>query len=98
MSASRLLPAHVLHHDEVVAVGRLDFVNGDDVRVIQRRGGVRLLHESAAAILVADTIGRQHLDRDLAVEPRIASAIDLAHPSGADEGQDFVRTQRGAWG
>ena len=29
------LPANVLHHDEVDAVGGLDFVNRDDVRVIE---------------------------------------------------------------
>ena len=93
MSASRLLPAHVLHHDEIVAVGRLDFVNRDDVRVIERRGGVRFLDKPATAILVADAVRRQHLDRDLAVEPRIAGAIHLAHPTGADEREDLVRPE-----
>jgi len=29
------LATHVLHHDEIVAVGRFDLVNRDDVRVIQ---------------------------------------------------------------
>ena len=52
MSASRLLPAHVLHHDEVGAVGRLDLVNGDDVGMIEGGGGLRFLHESATAIVV----------------------------------------------
>ena len=53
------LATHVLHHDEIVAVGRLDLVNGDDVRVIEGRGGVCFLDKPAAAILVADAIGGQ---------------------------------------
>ena len=93
MSASRLLPAHVLHHDEIVAVGRLDLVNGDDVRVIEGRGGVCFLDKPAAAILVADAVGRQYLDGHLAVQTRIARAIDLAHPAGADESEDLVRPE-----
>ena len=41
---------------------------------------MRFLDKPAAAVLVADAIGRQDLDRDLTVETRIARAIDLAHP------------------
>ena len=61
------LPTHVLHHDEIVAVCRLDLVDGDDVRVVQRRGGVRFLDKPAPAIVVADTISRQYLDRHVAI-------------------------------
>ena len=57
MSASRLLPAHVLHHDEVAAVGRLDLVNGDDVGMVERGGGLRFLHEPPAAALVRHPVG-----------------------------------------
>ena len=87
------LPAHVLHHDEIVAVGRLDLVDGDDVRMIEGRGGVGFLDKPAAAILVADAIGRQYLDGHLTIQTRIASAIDLAHPSCADEREDLVRPE-----
>jgi hypothetical protein len=52
------LPSDVLHHDEIVAVCRLDFVNRDDVWVIQRRGGVRFLDKPAAAVLVAYAVCR----------------------------------------
>ena len=65
-------------------------MNGDDVRVIERRGGLRLLHEPAAAILVRDAVGGQYLDRDFAAEPWIARAIHLAHPARADQPEDFV--------
>ena len=32
-------------------------MNRDDVRMIERRGGLRLLHEAAAAVLVRDAVG-----------------------------------------
>jgi hypothetical protein len=35
---------------------------------------------------------RQNLDRDVAVEPGVARAIDLAHAAGAQERDDFVHS------
>ena len=77
-----MLPAHEFHHDEVHVAGRLDFVDGDDVRVIERGECARFLLEPAA-VLIRQALRRQHLDGYIAIEPRIASAIDLAHASGA---------------
>ena len=34
----------------------------------------------------------KHLDRDVAIQLRIARAIDLAHSPSAEGGEDFVRT------
>ena len=31
--------------------------------------------------------------RDVAIELRIARAIDLAHPAGAEGGDDFIRAE-----
>ncbi len=84
ISASRLLPRTYSITMKSCAVGGLDFVNRDDVRMIERRRGVCFLDEATTAILVGDPIGGQHLDRDVALEPRIARAIDLAHAPGAD--------------
>ena len=38
----------------------------------------------------------QHLDRDLAAEPRVARAVDLAHPAGAERRDDLVGPQASA--
>ena len=38
----------------------------------------------------------QDLDRDLAIQFRIARAIDFAHASGAQSGEDFVRAEASA--
>ena len=40
------------------------------------------------------TVGSEHLDRDRAAEPRVARAIDLAHPAGADPVEDLVVPER----
>ena len=73
-----------------LAVGRIDLVNRDDVRMIERGGRLRFLHESAATALVGDAISGQHLDGNLAAEPGIAGAVDLAHAPGANKAEDVV--------
>ena len=41
---------------------------------------------------------RQHLDRHLAMELRIARAIDLAHSARADRAEDFIGTYESSCG
>ena len=93
ISASRLLPADELHHDEVEAVSGLDLVNRDDVRMVQRRGGFRFLDKPLAAGLVGHAVVREDLDGDFAVEPRIAGAIHLTHAACADEREHLIRAE-----
>jgi hypothetical protein len=38
----------------------------------------------------------QHLDCDVALQPRVAGTIDLAHSAGADGGENFVGTESSA--
>ena len=40
----------------------------------------------------------QDLDRDVAIQLRVARAIDLAHAAGAEGRQDLVRAEAGAGG
>ena len=42
---------------------------------------------------VAGEVRRQDLDRDHAVQARVAGAVDLAHAPGAQRREDFVRTE-----
>ena len=48
---------------------------------------------------LANDVG-QDLDRDVAIQLRVARAIDLAHAAGADRHDDFVRAEASAgnWG
>ena len=58
--------------------------------MIERGGRLRLLYESAATALVGDAIRRQHFNGNLAPEPGIAGAVDLAHAPGANKAEDLV--------
>src|SRR5216110_1747018 len=58
-----------------------------DVRMLQARNGARFAVESFGKVR------RQDLDRDGAIEPRIARAIDLAHAAGSERRDDLVRPE-----
>jgi hypothetical protein len=77
------LAAHVLHRDKIHAVFRSDVVDGNYVGMVQRRGGLRLLHEAPLALRVRDLFGGQHLQRHQPVEPQIAGLPDDAHAAFA---------------
>ncbi len=54
-------------------------VNLRDVRMIQRREGLRLALEARKAVAVARERVRQHLDRDVTREPGVPRAVDFTH-------------------
>jgi hypothetical protein len=63
--------------------------NGDDVGVIERGGSTSFLLEAAKTVGVGGEI-RKDFNRDVAVEVRVAGAVDFAHASGSDEVENFV--------
>ncbi len=84
--------------DDVRSAGvKSDVVHGEDVRVVEACGGKRLLLEAPQSRGIRREPGRQDLDGDLAAQPRIAGAIDLAHGAGSQETEDLVRTEGHAW-
>jgi hypothetical protein len=80
----------VLHDDEVGAIGCVDFVNSDDVGVIQCGSGLGLLREAALAVGIRHLLRRQEFDGHEAIEAHVAGTIDHAHPALADFFQQFV--------
>ena len=82
-----------LHGDELDAVGGTDVVDGDEVRVVQRRGRARFLLEPLDPLGVRGDRGGQHLESDVASEPRVARSVNLSHPAGSESGDDLERTQ-----
>ena len=86
-----------LHGQEADPVRLLDRVERDDVRVVERRDGLGLALEARQAVGMGGHVLGQHLDRDLAAEPRVARAIDLAHPARAERRDDLVGAEPGAW-
>ena len=77
-------PLDEFHHDEATGFSFADFVNGDDVGMIERGGGARFLLEAPHAISIGSELFGQQLERDLATEPRVFGQIDLAHPARAE--------------
>ena len=71
------------HHECTHGAGLVQPVNVGDVRVIQRRQGLRLAREPDQPFRIERKQLGQHLDRYVAIELRIASAINLAHSAGA---------------
>ena len=75
-----------------------DVVNRDDVRIGKRGEGLHLALEPRERRWIDGENRRQHLDGDVAPEPRIARAVDFAHPTGANRADDFVDAETRAWG
>ena len=84
------LAGHQFHRQERQAGGLFDRVDRDDVRVVESGHSQRFLLEAVAAFVIVDL---QRLDRDVAVESRVAGAVDIAHPARADLRDDFVRAE-----
>ena len=76
-----------------------DFVDGDDVRMIQRGGGLRFLDEAAPLVVGAGAVRRQEFQRRGAIEQDIAGLVDHAHPAFAELFEDLVMADRrpGHW-
>ncbi len=61
-----------------------------DVWMVQRREHLRLATESGQTIAIVGDRRQQHLDRDVAIQLRVARAVDLAHAARAKGGEDLV--------
>ena len=67
-----------------------DIENREDVWMIQRRGGAGFLLEAMEALRIGRECGWKNLDGDVAPEPRIARAIDLAHAACAKRADNLI--------
>ena len=83
-----------LHRDEGLAVEVTDFVDGADVRMVQRGRGARLGEKAAARLLGVRRVG-EHLEGHLALQSQVARTVDLTHAAGADERLDLVLAASG---
>ena len=69
-------------------------VDRENVRMVQRGNRARFLLESASPFGVVGKIKRQHLDRDVAFQAAVSRSLDLAHATGANGCENFVRPSR----
>ena len=59
--------------------------------MIQRGDGARLALEALAGVRIVGDVRGQDLDRDGAIESRVARLVDLAHPARADLRRQLIR-------
>src|SRR6266481_3617424 len=72
-----------------------DIVDGEDVRMIERRGGTCFLLESFQPIRISRINLRKDLNRDFTIKPCVTSAVDFAHATSANlRGDDVVCERR----
>ena len=80
----------VLHRDVRPAVVLADFVNRQNVWMIQCRSSARFLKETAAAILLRNVFRREHFEGDDALKFVVVGFVNGAHATGADGFHDPV--------
>ncbi len=83
-------PVQQLHGQIELALLAAEVEDGDDVGMVQGRGGLRLALEALHELVVGGVELGHRLDRDVTVERPVVGAIDVAHGSGADLGEDEV--------
>jgi hypothetical protein len=74
----------------------LESVHRSDVRMIERREDLGLALKAGDAFRIACEGVGQHLDRDVTLQPRVAGAVHLAHPAGAEKAENLEGTDAGA--
>src|SRR2546421_4860372 len=71
-----------------------DVVDGQNIRVIQSRGGSGFLPEAPHALSVVGKGNGQKLQGDLTSESRVLSQINISHPSRTDLRKNSVWPHR----
>ena len=79
-----------LHHQEAAVALVLEAVERRDVGMVERRQHARLALEARQHVGPRAELGREQLDRDLAPEPAVARAVDLAHAAATEQAEDTV--------
>ena len=87
-----------LGDDERRAIVRAEIEDDQQIGMIERAGGARLLLEALQMIAILRQRRGQHLDRHLPPDARVARAVDLAHATGAERAGDLVGAEAGADG
>ncbi len=87
-----------LHDRDRSVVDDGELVNREDARVREGGDRARLGLEPAAHFRIGRGVRRHDLDGNVAVEPRIARPIHLAHAARSDGLDDFVLGETGACG
>src|SRR5207249_12057943 len=97
-AGGQCLSIEVLHHQVVHLAFATDVVEHADVWMVERGDGARLALEAGAELGALRQVRRQHLDRHVSAQARVAAVVDLTHSPGAEGHDDLVGTESGAGG
>ena len=89
-SLCQILAFDEFHHEGTNPAGLFEAVDVRDIGMVERSERLRLAREPRQAIGVARERVREDLQRDVAIELRVAGAVDLSHAAFADQRGDFV--------
>src|SRR5215471_12358696 len=78
------LAINKLGSDEVTTCLVAHFINREDVRMVQRRGGISFLIKAAESIAVLREFFGEQFQCNFAPELRVFGKINFAHPAGAE--------------
>ena len=84
-----------LHDDEGLALVLAEFVDGADVRVLERGGETGLSAEPAQPFARGRGLGMEDLDRDFAPEPGVLGAMHLAHAADPEQAEKAIVREEG---
>jgi hypothetical protein len=86
----QVLAFDVAHRQVELALLLACLVDGQDVRVAERGGELRLPQKTLAEVLVRCQLGRDQFERHRPVEPELASPVEHADPTDAHDALDLV--------
>src|SRR5580700_12249612 len=84
------LAVEILHGDEPLAIAFIDFVDGADIRMIQRRSGLRFAFKTRQRLRIFGYFVGQKFQRDEAVQLGVLGFVDDAHAAAAQFLDDAV--------
>src|ERR1700722_1426984 len=87
------LAFQVLHHQEVDPIVMANVVQRADVRMAQAGDGLSFALEAFMELRITGEMFGQDFDGDSPVEPRVASAVYLAHAARTNNRNDLVWAQ-----
>ena len=91
--SARVSPVYQLHHQRAHTPGLFNTMDVRDVWVVEGGKDSCLPVESREALRVFREEIREDLDSDVAIQARVTGTIDLAHPAGAKQAENLVRTE-----
>lgn len=72
------------------SVGLAEFIDGEDVGMIERGSGIGFLLKAAQTAFIKGEFGGEHLEGDFALQMQVFGEVNLAHASGAETRDYFV--------